>query len=147
MAEMRIIPDVTHCSPVSRREIYELVGDKIPIVATHIGVQTLNPVLVNLDEGDVKAIAASGGVVGVIFMPYWLKPEHPGPGREAIWGTMKQINDWSGGNGSTSRSAPTSTASPTRPTTATSARELSDSSADARGQRPGPSRGRGGAGD
>ncbi len=96
--EIRIIPDVTHCSPVSRRQVYELVGDKIPIVATHIGVQALNPVPVNLDKEDVEAIAASGGVVGVIFMPYWLKREHPGPGREAIWETMEQINDWSGGN-------------------------------------------------
>jgi membrane dipeptidase len=95
--EIRIIPDVTHCSPVSRKQIYELVGDKIPIVATHTGVQSLNPAPVNLSEGDVKAIADSGGVVGVIFMPFWLKEEDPGPGLEAIWETMKQINDWSGG--------------------------------------------------
>jgi membrane dipeptidase len=95
--EIRIIPDVTHCSPASRNEIYDLVGDKIPIVATHIGVQTLNSAPVNLSERDVKAIAASGGVVGVIFMPFWLKEEGPGPGLEAIWETMKQINDWSGG--------------------------------------------------
>jgi membrane dipeptidase len=95
--EIRIIPDVTHCSPVSRQEIYDLVGDEIPIVATHTGVQTLNSAPVNLSERDVKAIAASGGVVGVIFMPFWLKEEDPGPGLEAIWETMKQINDWSGG--------------------------------------------------
>lgn len=97
MAELRIIPDLTHCSPASRRDVYELVGDKIPIVATHIGVQALNPVPVNLDEYDVKEIAASGGCVGVIFMPYWLESSHPGPGLEAIWRTMEQINEWSGG--------------------------------------------------
>jgi membrane dipeptidase len=97
MAEVRIVPDVTHCSPVSRRQIYQLVGDRIPIVATHIGVKALNDVPVNLDEEDVRAIAASGGVVGVIFMPYWLEESHPGPGLEAIWRTMKQVNDWSGG--------------------------------------------------
>jgi membrane dipeptidase len=97
MAALRIVPDVTHCSPVSRRQIYDLVGGEIPIVATHIGVKTLNDVPVNLDEEDVKAIAASGGVVGVIFMPYWLESSHPGPGLEAIWRTMEQINAWSGG--------------------------------------------------
>lgn len=97
MAELRIIPDLTHSSPASRRDVYELVGDKIPIVATHIGVQALNPVPVNLDEYDVKQIAASGGCVGVIFMPYWLESSHPGPGLEAIWRTMEQINEWSGG--------------------------------------------------
>lgn len=97
MAERRIVPDVTHCTPVSRREIYDLVGKEIPVVATHIGVQALNDIPVNMSEDDVKAIAASGGVVGVIFMPYWLESSHPGPGLEAIWRTMKQINDWSGG--------------------------------------------------
>jgi membrane dipeptidase len=98
MAELRMVPDVTHCSPVSRKEVYELVGDKIPIVASHTGVRTLNQAPVNLGEEDVKAIAASGGVVGVIFMPYWLKSPDPGDGLEAIWETMRQVNEWSGGN-------------------------------------------------
>lgn len=97
MAELRIVPDVTHCTPVSRKEIYELVGKEIPIVATHTGVQALNDIPVNLGEHDVRAIAASGGVVGVIFMPYWLESSHPGPGLEAIWRTMEQVNAWSGG--------------------------------------------------
>ena len=30
-------------------------------------------------------------------MPYWLEESHPGPGLEAIWRTMKQVNEWSGG--------------------------------------------------
>jgi membrane dipeptidase len=97
MAELRVIPDVTHCTPVSRRQIYELVGDEIPIVATHTGVRSLYDIPVNLGEDDVRAIAASGGVVGVIFMPYWLEASHPGPGLEAIWRTMEQVNAWSGG--------------------------------------------------
>ena len=98
MAELRIVPDVTHCSPVSRRQIYDLVGDQIPVVATHTGLQTLNDIPVNLSEDDVKAIAASGGVVGVIFMPYWLEESHPKDGLAAIWRTMRQINEWSGGD-------------------------------------------------
>jgi membrane dipeptidase len=98
MAALRIVPDVTHCSPVSRRQIYDLVGGEIPIVATHIGVKTLNDVPVNLDEEDVKAIAASGGVVGVIFMPYWLDKSHPGPGLDAVWKTMDTLHQWSGGS-------------------------------------------------
>ncbi|HET8813988.1 MAG TPA: membrane dipeptidase [Solirubrobacterales bacterium] len=97
MAKLRIVPDVTHCTPVSRKRIYDLVGAKIPIVATHIGVRTLYDIPVNLGEDDVKAIKASGGVVGVIFMPYWLESSHPGPGLEAIWNTMETINGWSGG--------------------------------------------------
>jgi membrane dipeptidase len=96
MAELRILPDVTHCTPLSRRQIYELVGDRIPVIASHIGVQSMNDVPYNLDRDDVRAIGASGGVVGVIFMPYWLDRSNPGPGLEAIWETMRQIHDWSG---------------------------------------------------
>jgi membrane dipeptidase len=97
MAELRMVPDVTHCTPVSRKRVYELVGAEIPIVATHIGVQALYDLPVNLSEEDVRAIAASGGAVGIIFMPYWLEESHPGPGLEAIWRTMETINAWSGG--------------------------------------------------
>ena len=96
MIELRIVPDIAHCTPKARREIYELVDNRIPIVATHIGLQSLNPVPYNLDREDVEAIAASGGVVGVIFMPYWLEASHPKNGREPIWRTMETLREWSG---------------------------------------------------
>jgi membrane dipeptidase len=97
MAKLRMIPDVTHCTPASRAKVYELVGDSIPIIASHIGVKSMNGVDYNLAESDVGAICASGGVVGVIFMPYWLDDSNPGPGLDAIWRTMEQVNAWSGG--------------------------------------------------
>ena len=98
MVERRIVPDVTHCTPVARREVYEAVDNRIPIVASHIGVHSMNPVPYNLVEFDVQAIQASGGIVGVIFMPYWLASSHPKPGLDAIWRTMAQLRDWSGGS-------------------------------------------------
>jgi membrane dipeptidase len=98
MVELRIVPDVTHCTPVARREVYELVANRIPVIASHTGVQSMNPEQYNLDESDVHAIAAAGGVVGVIFMPYWLDKAHPGPGLDAIWRTMDAVRSWSGGS-------------------------------------------------
>ena len=97
MVDLRVVPDVTHCTPVARRGVYELVRDRIPIVASHNGVRPLNPVEYNLDEDDVRAIAASGGVVGVILMPYWLDRSHPKRGLDAAWRTMETVNAWSGG--------------------------------------------------
>lgn len=98
MLDRRMVVDVTHCTPVARREVYELVGRRAPVIASHNGVQSMNPEAYNLDAEDVRAIAASGGVVGVIFMPYWLEESHPGPGLDPIWRTMEQIRDWSGGS-------------------------------------------------
>jgi membrane dipeptidase len=97
MVELGVVPDVTHCTPVARREVYELVADRVPVIASHTGVQSLNPEPYNLDESDVRAIAATDGVIGVIFMPYWLDASHPGPGLDAIWRTLEQVRDWSGG--------------------------------------------------
>lgn len=96
MVEVRMIPDVTHCTPVARQEVLDLVADRSPVIASHTGVQSLNGEKYNLDRVDVERIHASRGVAGVIFMPYWLETAHPGPGLESIWKTMKQIRDWSG---------------------------------------------------
>jgi microsomal dipeptidase-like Zn-dependent dipeptidase len=97
MVELRMIPDVTHCTPVARRQIYDLVANRVPVIASHIGVQSMNPEEYNLDEDDVRAIAESGGVVGVIFMPYWLEKSDPKNGLDVIWQTMDTVRDWSGG--------------------------------------------------
>jgi membrane dipeptidase len=98
MVELRMLPDVMHCTPRARRDIYQLVGNRIPLVASHSGVQSMNPEPYNLDQEDVAAIVATGGIVGVIFMPYWLAESDPGPGLEAIWQTMDQLRAWSGGS-------------------------------------------------
>jgi membrane dipeptidase len=98
MVERRMVPDVTHCTRVSRQQIYELVANRVPVIASHIGVHSMNDAEYNLDKSDVSAIVASGGVVGVIFMPYWLERSHPGPGREAIWQTMERVREWSDGS-------------------------------------------------
>lgn len=96
MVERRIVPDVTHCTPTARGEIYELVGTDIPLVASHTGVTSMNDEDLNVGESDASAIAASGGVVGVIFMPFWLAKAHPKDGLDAIWKTMETIREWTG---------------------------------------------------
>jgi membrane dipeptidase len=98
MVELRMVPDVTHCTPAARRDVYELVADRLPVIASHTGVQSMNPVKYNLDESDMRAIAASGGVAGVIFMPYWLDKSDPGPGLDVIFKTMDTMRQWSDGS-------------------------------------------------
>ena len=101
MVEKQMIPDVTHCTPKARARVYELVKEKspgFPVIASHNGVKSMNDVPYNLDEADVQAIAASGGVVGVIFMPYWLDKANPGKGLDAIWRTMEALRALGGGS-------------------------------------------------
>jgi microsomal dipeptidase-like Zn-dependent dipeptidase len=96
MVELRMVPDVSHCTPNARRQVYERVANRIPVVATHTGVRSLRNVDYNLDKSDVEAIAGSGGVAGVIFMPYWLDESKPKKGLDVIWRTMEQLREWSG---------------------------------------------------
>jgi membrane dipeptidase len=93
MVELRMVPDVAHCTPLARAEVYELVANRIPIVATHVGIRSMNPEPYNLDEADIRAIADSRGLVGVIFMSHWLDESDPRDGLEAIWETMKRVRD------------------------------------------------------
>lgn len=78
MLELGILIDVTHCTPAARARIYQLAeGCQRPaVVATHVGAQAINPSPYNLQDWEIKWIAEHGGVVGVIFMNYWLGAYH-----------------------------------------------------------------------
>jgi membrane dipeptidase len=97
MVVLRMLPDVSHCTALARREVYALVADRIPVVMTHTGVRSLNDVPYNADAEDVRSIASSGGLVGVIFMPYWLSSSAPKTGRDVLARTFEQLHTWSGG--------------------------------------------------
>lgn len=97
MVALRMLPDVAHCTERARREVYDVVAGEIPVLMTHTGVRTLHDVPYTASRADVEAIAASGGFVGVIFMPYWLRADHADEGREAIVATLAQLAEWSGG--------------------------------------------------
>ncbi len=74
MVEMGMIVDVTHCTPQARKDVYEIVGQRAPLLATHVGAYEINHNPYNLHDWEMETIAESGGAVGVIFMNYWLTP-------------------------------------------------------------------------
>jgi microsomal dipeptidase-like Zn-dependent dipeptidase len=88
MIELGMILDVVHCTPPARKRIYDLVGQRLPIIASHVGAYEINPSPYNLKDWEIKKIAASGGVVGVIFMNYWLMPHETGRGLNYIARTL-----------------------------------------------------------
>lgn len=92
-----MIIDLTHCTPNSREEIYELNKSfKRPLVFSHTGVYAKNDKIMNPTDDEIKTIAKLGGVIGVIFMNYWLAKGHKKKGIDLIVDTIKHIKDKGG---------------------------------------------------
>lgn len=70
MDSLGIIIDISHTGVKTIEDIIEVT--KNPIVATHSGVWALRNHYRNLTDDQIQAIAQSGGVIGVVFYPYFL---------------------------------------------------------------------------
>jgi microsomal dipeptidase-like Zn-dependent dipeptidase len=88
MVELGMIVDVSHCTPPARARIYDIVNRRAPLIASHVGSFEINPDPYNLQDSEIKKIADTGGVVGVIFMNYWLMPHETGRGLNFITRTL-----------------------------------------------------------
>jgi membrane dipeptidase len=96
MCELKMLVDLSHCTPQAREAIYqELPGDR-PLVASHVGVGRYRPDPYNLSDDEIRHIARSGGAVGVIFMTYWLSSIHPRVGLSIVFETMRHIREVTG---------------------------------------------------
>ena len=96
MTRIGMIVDVAHAAPAARREILDEVNGRRPVVASHVGLRALHDRRYNLTDREVRRIAATGGAVGVILMPFWLTGRR-GHGLEAVWRTVRRIGELTGG--------------------------------------------------
>jgi membrane dipeptidase len=96
MVELGMLIDVSHCTPAARRRVYDIVGKRAPLLATHVGAYEINPDPYNLKDWEMRRIAESGGVVGVIFMNYWLMPHETNRGLNFITRTLGHFVDVAG---------------------------------------------------
>jgi membrane dipeptidase len=96
MIELGMLIDLSHCTPPARVRIYDIVGKRAPLIASHVGAFDINPDPYNLKEWEMKKIADSGGVIGVIFMNYWLMPRESHRGLNAITQTLRKFIDLAG---------------------------------------------------
>jgi microsomal dipeptidase-like Zn-dependent dipeptidase len=99
MIELGMLIDLSHCTPVARREIYDIIdasGRRVPLLATHVGAYEINPSPYNLADWEIRRIARDGGVIGVIFMPYWLMPKESRQGINFIFRHIQHIVDVGG---------------------------------------------------
>ncbi len=99
MIELGMFIDISHCTPIARREIYDLIdasGKNVPLIASHVGAYEINPSPYNLADWEIRRIARDGGVIGVIFMPYWLMPKESKQGINFISRHIQYLVDVGG---------------------------------------------------
>lgn len=80
----RIFVDLAHIHPDGFWDAVDVHDARQPLVATHTGVSTVSPHWRNLDDAQLKAIADTGGVVGIIFSEFFLKGSHRETGAQMV---------------------------------------------------------------
>lgn len=70
----RVFVDLAHAHPESFWDAVDAHHPHRPLLSTHTGVSAVCPSWRNLDDAQLRAIADSGGVIGVILSSYFLVP-------------------------------------------------------------------------
>ncbi len=99
MVELGMLIDLSHSTPIARQQVFEIVdasGKQVPLLATHVGAYGIDPSPYNLTDQEIRRIARDDGVVGVIFMPYWLMPKESGQGLNFISRHIQYLIDTGG---------------------------------------------------
>lgn len=90
MCDLKMIIDIAHCTPQARADVYEIVGDRQNrVISSHAGVFEINPDPYNLHDWELKWLANHGGVLGIIFMNYWISPVDTPLGLKCIERTLE----------------------------------------------------------
>jgi len=74
--EAKIFVDLAHVHPDGFWDAVDVHDRDLPLIDTHTGVAGVTPHWRNLDDRQLRAIADTGGVVGIIFSPFFLKGGH-----------------------------------------------------------------------
>jgi len=79
MLDIGMIVDLNHVSPPGRKDVYEINeargnGKLRPLVFSHIGIRRFCKNEIKTPEDwEIRKIRDSNGVIGIIFMNYWLR--------------------------------------------------------------------------
>lgn len=105
MLDIGMIVDLNHVNVKGRSDVYEINkargSKKRPLVFTHMGVRKFcKGELKTPDDFEIKEIQECGGVIGIIFMNYWLcgKEGKPDDGLDNIINVVKYIAGVCGGS-------------------------------------------------
>ncbi|MDX1624500.1 MAG: dipeptidase [Gemmatimonadota bacterium] len=76
MERLGILVDLAHAAPSTFRDAIAIATR--PVAVTHAATEARGAHFRNLTDDQIRAVAATGGVVGVAFMPEYLTPHDPG---------------------------------------------------------------------
>jgi len=65
--ELRVFVDLAHISPIGFSDALEVHDSAQPLLVSHTGVSGVQPSWRNVDDAQLRAVADTGGVVGIIF--------------------------------------------------------------------------------
>jgi membrane dipeptidase len=65
--ELRVFVDLAHISPKGFADALQVHDAGQPLLVSHTGVSGVQPSWRNIDDGQLRAVADTGGVIGVIF--------------------------------------------------------------------------------
>jgi membrane dipeptidase len=69
----RVFVDLAHIHPKGFWDALEVHDRSQPLLVTHTGVSGIRPHWRNLDDDQLRAVASTGGVVGIIFERHYLR--------------------------------------------------------------------------
>jgi membrane dipeptidase len=92
MNRLGMIVDIAHLAPAGVRDV--LAASETPVVASHANAHALCPVPRNLDDEQLEGLAQTGGVVGVTYVPDFIRCDHKAtPGKDAAPGNAPATLD------------------------------------------------------
>lgn len=75
MERAGMIVDLAHAAPTTFRDAVALAQG--PVVVSHAGTEARGAHPRNVSDEQIRAIAGTGGLVGIAFMPAYLSPQNP----------------------------------------------------------------------
>lgn len=73
MNELGVVVDLSHATPATFWDVARIT--KAPVFASHANAMAIHEHPRNLDDDQLRAIAASGGAVGLVFCPTFIGPQ------------------------------------------------------------------------
>jgi membrane dipeptidase len=75
MVELGVVIDLAHASDRTFWDVLERVDGRAPVVVSHAACRSVYEAPRNLSDEQLRAVAATGGVVGILLVPIFVDPE------------------------------------------------------------------------